>query len=135
MTYELIIMRRRNSQIVDIFRTNDIVEFRKVKRHIISCYKLSRVRKGRANMERYSQARGMGSDYILTVKTSSSHLIKGILETAGKCFVREEESRDQDGNHSSNETAYRECEEASLQDDGQLSNESRGTRHVQALQS
>lgn len=87
MTYELIFMRRRNSQIIDIFHTQDSIEFNKIKKHIITTHGLVRVRSGRAHGERYSQTNnGSNCDYVMVSRAVDIHRTKRILEIADKCF-------------------------------------------------
>jgi hypothetical protein len=87
MTYELIFMRKRNSQIIDIFRTDDIKKFRKIRKHIITTHGLTRIRRGRANIERYSHE--PYCDYVMVSKEVENNPIKEVLQIANKCFTQE----------------------------------------------
>ena len=84
MTYEIIFMRRRNSQIIGYFQTEDLNEFKKLKRHIITNHGLVKIRSGRANNDRYSQVNHC--DYVMITKTREVHKVTGVLDLANKCF-------------------------------------------------
>lgn len=87
MTYELVFLRKRNSQIIDIFRTDDINRFRKIKKHIISTHGLIRIRRGRANSERYSHEHNC--DYVMVSRVIENNPVREVLQIANKCFTQE----------------------------------------------
>lgn len=87
MTYELIFLRKRNSQIIDTFRTDDIKRFKKIKKHIINTHGLIRIRSGRAHNERYSHSHDC--DYVMVSRVIENNPIKEVLQIANKCFQEE----------------------------------------------
>lgn len=83
MIYELVFMRRRNSQVIDVYRTEDGEAFRKIMVDVIKRFGLARLRSGRVNGVRWGVK---GGDFVMVSRSSEGSVGGCAYKTAKELF-------------------------------------------------